>query len=227
MSVKPLFLAMLAVFAFAQNLYETVLLDASQSYRTMRPVIRGRDYAVASMEPLATAAAERILNAGGNTFDAAVAGQPVLGLVAPSSNGIGGDAVLLVYEAASKQIYSINAEGTAPRLATIEWYRKNHNAKLPVDEMLLAGTVPGIPDAWHILLDRWGTMTFEQVLAPAIDLAENGFPVSESFARSVRQSRKLAKFATNVQLYRPDGKAPVAGALWRNPALARTMKRMV
>ncbi|MBK5290626.1 MAG: gamma-glutamyltransferase, partial [Acidobacteriia bacterium] len=224
-------LAMLALsiptLSLAQNLYETVLLDSSASRRTTRPVIRGRHYAVSSMEPLATKAAERILNSGGNAFDAAVGGQAVLGLVAPASNGMGGDAVLLVFDAASKKAVSINAEGAAPKLATIDWYKKNHNGKLPVDETLLAGTVPGVPDAWYILLDRWGTKSFAEVLEPAIELAGNGFPATESFARSVSGSRKLGKFPSSVKLYQPDGKGPVAGALWRNPSLARTMKRMV
>lgn len=179
------------------------------------------------MEPLATKAAERILSSGGNAFDAAVGGQAVLGLVAPASNGMGGDAVLLVFDGASKKAFSINAEGTAPKLASIDWYKKNHDGKLPVSESLLAGTVPGVPDAWYILLDRWGTKSFAEVLAPAIDLAENGFPATESFARSVSSSSKLRRFPSSMKLYQPGGKGPQAGALWRNPSLARTMKRMV
>jgi gamma-glutamyltranspeptidase/glutathione hydrolase len=213
--------------ALAQGLYETVLLESSGSRRTTRPVIRGRHYAVASMEPLATKAAERILNAGGNAFDAAVGGQAVLGLVAPASNGMGGDAVLLVYEGTSKKVHSINAEGTAPKLATIDWYKANHDGKLPVNESLLAGTVPGVPDAWYLMLDGWGTKTFAEVLGPAIELAENGFPAPDSLARSIRETHKLQKSPSSVRLYQREGKGPVAGALWRNPDLARTMKRMV
>ena len=91
----------------------------------MRPVIRGRIHAAASMKPEATPAAERILQAGGNAFDAAVAGQAVLGIVDAASNGVGSDAVILVYDAKAKTVVSINAEGTAPKLATIEWYKKN------------------------------------------------------------------------------------------------------
>src|SRR5712675_2646894 len=90
---------------------------------TMRPVIRGRTQAAASMKPEATRAAERILQAGGNAFDAAVAGQAVLGIVDAASNGVGSDAVILVYDAKAKTVVSINAEGTAPKLATIEWYQ--------------------------------------------------------------------------------------------------------
>src|ERR1017187_8345473 len=79
--------------------------------KTMRPVITGREYAVSSMKPQATAAASRILDAGGNAFDAAVAGQAVLALVDPAMNGYGSDAVLLIYDAKTKKVVSINAEG--------------------------------------------------------------------------------------------------------------------
>src|SRR6478736_2355855 len=79
--------------------------------RTFRPVVRGTQYAVSSMKQEATRAAARILEAGGNAFDAVVAGQAVLALVNPESNGLGADAVILVYDAAEKKVYSINAEG--------------------------------------------------------------------------------------------------------------------
>src|SRR5207247_4815057 len=126
-----------------------------QQTGTMRPVIRGTHAAVSSMKPEATRAAENILRSGGNAFDAAVAGQAVLALVDPAMNGIGSDAELLVYDAKNRQAYSINAEGTAPKLATIEWYNKNNGGKLPQSDGLLSGTVPGAVDAWYILLDRW------------------------------------------------------------------------
>ncbi|MGH9831833.1 MAG: gamma-glutamyltransferase, partial [Blastocatellia bacterium] len=99
--------------------------------RTMRPVIRGRYYAAASMKAEATRAAERILEAGGNAFDAIVAGQAALAVVDAAANGVGSDAVILVYDARAKKVFSINAEGTAPKLATIEWYQKNQGGKLP------------------------------------------------------------------------------------------------
>ena len=90
--------------------------------------------------------------------------------------------MILVYDAKTKTVVSINAEGTAPKLATIEWYQKNLGGKLPQSDTLLSGTVPGVVDAWYTLLDRWGTMTFAQVLQPAIDMAENGFPIGERMA---------------------------------------------
>src|SRR5438445_6408738 len=152
---------------------------------TMRPVIRGRTQASASMKPEATQAAERILQAGGNAFDAAVATQAVLGLVDAASNGVGSDAVILVYDAKAKSVVSINAEGTAPKLATIDWYKKNLDGKLPQSDTLLSGTVPGVVDAWYLLLERWGTMSFAQVLQPAIEIAEGGFPIGERMAGAI------------------------------------------
>ncbi len=201
--------------------------ETNGAARTMRPVVRGRHFAVASMKAEATRAAERILEKGGNAFDAIVAGQAVLGIVDAAMNGVGSDAVLLVYDAKTKKVYSIDAEGTAPRLATIAWYKEHNGGKLPVNDSLLSGTVPGCIDAWYILLDRWGTMSFAQVLAEAIDLAENGFPVGDSFARALATSQKLRKYPTSTKVYLPNNRAPQAGEIFRNPDLARTLRRLV
>src|SRR5438093_7337348 len=203
--------------------------DPSDEVRisTMRPVVRGRTQAAASMKPEATRAAERILQAGGNAFDAVVAGQAVLGLVDSAMNGVGSDAVLLVYDAKSKTVVSINAEGTAPKLATIEWYQKHLGGKLPQSDTLLSGTVPGAVDACYRLLDRCGTMTVAQVLQPAIDMAENGFPIGERMAGNIAGSRKLKKYPTSMKVYFPNGEAPKPGDIFRNPDLARTLRKLV
>ena len=195
--------------------------------KTMRPVVRGQHFAVAAMKAEATRAAERILEKGGNAFDAIVAGQAVLGLVDGAMNGIGAAATLLVYDAKEKKVFSINAEGTAPKLATIEWYKEHNGGKLPVNDSLLSGTVPGCIDAWYILLDRWGTMNFAQVLSEAIDLADNGFPVGDSFARAAATTQKIRKYPTSAKVYLPNGRAPQAGEIFRNPDLARTLRRLV
>src|SRR5439155_23626998 len=99
--------------------------------QTMRPVIRGRVAAVSSMKAEATEAARRILEEGGNAFGAAVGGQAALAVTDFPSNGVGADAVLLVYLASQKKVVSINAELRAPKLATIEWYEKNNGGKIP------------------------------------------------------------------------------------------------
>ncbi len=191
---------------------------------TMRPVIRGTHAAVSSMKPEATRAAENILRSGGNAFDAVVAGQAVLALVDPSMNGIGSDAELLVYDAKTKQAYSINAEGTAPKLATIDWYNKNNGGKLPSSDGLLSGTVPGTVDAWYILLDRWGTMGFDKVLEQAVDMAENGFAIPAGLARSLG-SAKLAKYPTSQKVYQ--SRKYSEGEIFRNPDLARTLRKLI
>jgi gamma-glutamyltranspeptidase/glutathione hydrolase len=195
--------------------------------RTMRPVIRGRYYAAASMKAEATRGAERILEAGGNAFDAIVAGQAALAVVDAAANGVGSDAVILLHDARAKKVFSINAEGTAPKLATIEWYQKNQGGKLPDSDGLLAGTVPGVVDAWCILLDRWGTMSLTQVLKDAIDLAENGFPISNGLARTIERSQKLRKYPSSMKVYYPNGQAPEPGDIFRNTQLARTLKKLV
>jgi gamma-glutamyltranspeptidase/glutathione hydrolase len=193
----------------------------------MRPVIRGRHAAVASMKAEATEAARRILDAGGNAFDAAVGGQAALAVTDFSLNGMGSDAVLLIYNAREKKVYSVNAEPRAPKLATIEWYQKNNGGKIPESDGLLSGGLPGVVDAWYTLLDRWGTMSFEQVLQPAIDLAENGFPLSELGASYIADTNKILKYPTTVKIYLPNGRPPKAGEVLKNPDLARTLNKLV
>ena len=90
-----------------------------------------------------------------------------------------------------------------PQLATIEWYQAHQEGKIPVSDGLLCGTVPGVVDAWYTLLDRWGTMTFAEVLAPAIEMADGGFVLSEKLAASLR-SEKLRKYPTSVATFALD-----------------------
>src|SRR5258708_5845037 len=193
----------------------------------MRPVIRGRQAAVSSMKPQATDAARQILQAGGNAFDAAVAGQAALGVTDFPMNGVGSDAVVLVYNARERKVYSVNAEPRAPKLATIEWYEKNNGGKLPQSDGLLSGGIPGVVDAWYILLDRWGTMSFEQVLQSAIALAGKGFPLSERLAGIIAEEKKIKKYPATAKIYLPNGQAPKAGEIFTNPDLARTLESLV
>jgi len=209
-----------AVNAFAQG-------PEVPSPRTMRPVIRGRQAAVSSMKAEATEVASRILQSGGNAFDAVVGGQAALAVTDFGLNGVGSDAVVLVYDAREKKVFSINAEPRAPKLATIEWYEKNNDSKIPNSDGLLSGGIPGVVDAWYILLDRWGTMSFEQVLQPAIDLAENGFPLSEGRARMIASAEKILKYSSTTKIYKPNGEAPKAGEIFKNPDLAATLEKMV
>jgi gamma-glutamyltranspeptidase/glutathione hydrolase len=217
-------MALFAAVAFAQTTRPDPGAGIDRPGQTMKTLARGADFAVASIMPQASLTEERVLRAGGNAFDAVVAGQAVLGVVQPASNGIGSDAVLLVYDARARRVFSINAEGTAPKLATIDWYKNHQGGRLPVNDSLLAGTVPGVVDAWYILLSRWGTKTFAELLAPAIELAERGIPVS----KGAMGSRELLKYPTSSSVYgAPDGKAWRDGQLWKNPDLGRTFRRLV
>ena len=194
--------------------------------QTMKQIVRGTNYGVSSMHQLASMAADRILQRGGNAFDAIVAGQAALGVVEPGANGLGGDAQILVYDAKSGKVWSLNAEGTAPKLATIEWYRQNQGGKIPANDTLLSGTVPGMVDAWYTLLSRWGTRSFEEVLAPAIELAQNGFPTQGRLMREIQLPLVMAN-PELAKLYAPGGRVLKEGEIFKNPNLARTMQRLV
>jgi gamma-glutamyltranspeptidase/glutathione hydrolase len=197
-----------------------------RSRRTIKPLVMGKQFAVSSMEPGATMAAQRILQSGGNAFDAIVGGQAVLGLVAPAANGVGSDAVLLVYDAKQKKVWSINAEGTAPKLATIEYFQRHHDGKLVIDDGLLPGTIPGAIDAWYILLSRWGTKSLEEVLQPALEIAEGGMALTAGQAAQLN-TKGLAKYASSRKVYLPNGKPWQEGDTFKNPDLARTFRRLI
>ena len=201
--------------------------DDAAASATMRPVIRGRQAAITSMKPEATEAARRILQAGGNAFDAVVAGQAALAVTDFQLNGVGSDAVILLYDAKAKRVVSINAEPRAPKLATIEWYQKNNGGKLPSSDGLLSGGIPGVVDAWYLLLDNWGTMSFAQVLEPAIRLAEEGFPLSEKLARGIATTKKIRQYPSTMRVYMPTAQAPKPGDIFKNTDLAATLKKLV
>jgi gamma-glutamyltranspeptidase/glutathione hydrolase len=222
-------LGSLSVFGQGRQLYERVVVPeagSGGSGRTMKPLVTGSRYAISSEMPLATLAAQRILESGGNAFDAIVGGQAVLGLVQPAANGLGSDAQLLVYDAKEKKAWSINAEGTAPQQATIEWFLANSGGKIPVDEGLLPATVPGAVDAWYILLSKWGTKSLADVLAPAVELAEHGFVLTPGQARGFN-SRRLAEYPTTARVYRANGKPWRGGDIFKNPELTRTFRRLI
>jgi len=121
MAIVLLSLVCVTGFAVAQRHRDTADPGETPRFKTMRPVIRGSRFAVSSRTPEASLVAERILRAGGNAFDAAVAGQAALGVTDPASNGAGSDNFVLVYDTNTRRVYSINGGGPAPKLATIEW----------------------------------------------------------------------------------------------------------
>ncbi len=198
------------------------------SARTSRPVIRGAHYAISTRKPQATQAGERVLLAGGNAFDAAVAAFAVLAVTDPAMTGIGGDAFALIYSADENRVWSINGGGSAPALGTIDWFREHAGGEIPVNDGLLAASLPGVLDVCYQMLDRWGTMSFAQLLAPAIELADGGFPISEYLADFLEFSApKLRKYPTSAALYFAGSRSFEAGDVLRNPGLAKTLRKIV
>src|SRR4051812_6241382 len=146
--------------------------------RGTRSAVLARHGAIATSQPLASAAGLRVLQQGGNAFDAAVTAAAVLAVVEPTMNGIGGDLFALVYDARSKGVPARNAGGRAPQRAPPEDFHRRGLDAIPYRGELSV-TVPGVVDGWSELLARYGTITLAQALAPAVAYARDGYAVSE------------------------------------------------
>lgn len=192
-----------------------------------RPMVMGTRGVVASAHYLATAAGFRIMEQGGNAIDAAAAMSFCLNLVEPHQNGLGGEAPTLIYSAKDRRVYAICGMGWSPKSFTIDWCRQNGVDLIPGDGYLPA-CVPAMVDTWAVALMRFGTMSFSQVLAPAIELAENGFPMYDQLHDVIREKQKLFSdaYRSSGEVYLPDGRVPEIGEIFRNPDFANTLKLM-
>jgi gamma-glutamyltranspeptidase/glutathione hydrolase len=219
--------AIMAVFyedntADADRLPNTRLTPAP--YRSGRSVVMAPHGMVATSQPLAVQAGLDILRKGGNAVDAAIAANAVIGLVEPMSCGIGGDLYALVWSAKTGELYGLNASGRSPYRTSRELFAKKKLKEIPVDGPL-SWSVPGCVDGWAELHKRFGSMPLADLLAPGIAYAENGFPVSETIARSWKAAEvRLKKFKDSVRTYLPGKKAPRAGEVFKNPNLARSYR---
>ena len=181
---------------------------------------------VASSQPLATLAGVKILMNGGNAIDAAVATAAVLGVVEPSSLGIGGDAFALLYSAKDKAIKALDASGRSPYGASLEFCRKNGFQEMP-QRGIHSVTVPGGVHGWSALLDAYGTMKLREVLQSAIQYSEEGFPVAELAAESWHESENRLKTDEGAAVnYLVNGRAPKAGEIFKNPRMGKTLRRI-
>ncbi len=181
--------------------------------------------AVATSQPLAAQSGLQILRAGGNAIDAAVATAAVLNVVEPMSTGIGGDAFMLFYQPKEGRIRGLNASGRAPYAAEREFFVKQGLTSIPSVGSLYPVTVPGTVDGWATLLDAAGTMSLAEVLQPAVEYAENGFPVSPQIAMAWQASAgMLAQHPDSERTYLNNGNAPAPGEIFRQPNLARTFR---
>ncbi|HEY3082094.1 MAG TPA: gamma-glutamyltransferase, partial [Chloroflexota bacterium] len=197
-----------------------------ERFPSRRSVVHGRRGAVATSQPLAAMAGLRMLMAGGNAFDAAVATAAALNVVEPMSTGIGGDAFALCCAADDPKVYALNASGRAPLAVRLDDYRSRFGGRMP-QQGIHSVTVPGTVDGWTTLLARFGTMTLRQVLEPAIEYAQDGFPVSEVIARAWQTSvERLSRHPDAARTFLVAGRSPRAGELFRQPNLARTLRRL-
>jgi gamma-glutamyltranspeptidase/glutathione hydrolase len=194
--------------------------------RGTRSVVMARNGAIATSQPLATAAGLRVLQTGGNAIDAAVTAAAVLSVVEPTMNGAGGDLFAIVYDAKTRKVHGLNASGRAPAAATIDEFARRGLQRIPLRGELSV-SVPGVVDGWSELLAKHGTRTLAQALEPAINYARDGYAVSEIIAGQWKEVETvLSRDAKTSAVYLPGGKAPSAGDVFRNPALAASLEQI-
>jgi len=193
----------------------------------LRPPVIGRNAGISAGHPLTTAAAVEILQDGGNAFDAGVAALLVGGVVEQDLYGIGGEALILVYPVAEGEVTSVTGQGWAPAAARIDDYLRD--GRDLQGQGLDPSVVPGALHGALTVLERWGTMTFEQVAKRAIEYAEQGFALRPRTADAIRRDIDfINQWPFNrVMWLKPDGSFYEAGDTIRFPDMARTFRRMV
>jgi gamma-glutamyltranspeptidase/glutathione hydrolase len=192
-----------------------------------RSSVYGKGGMVASSQPLATAAGLEILAKGGNAADAAVATAAVLNVTEPTSTGLGGDMFALFYDASTGKVSALNGSGRAPAALTLERVQKDGlGAGLPPYHPYTV-TVPGACAGWCDLNEKHGMLPMSEILAPAIRLAEDGFPVAPltSHFWRVGANRQLKTALNGVEMT-IDGRGPNPGEIFHNLGLARTFKKI-
>ncbi|KAL2441538.1 Glutathione hydrolase-like YwrD proenzyme [Exophiala dermatitidis] len=210
-------------------------------FPSRRSVVHSTKGMVACTQPLAAEAGQRILKMGGNAADAAVAVAAALNMTEPSSTGIGGDMFCLYFDAKTKKVHALNGSGRSPKNTTVEQIRGelglsgSARGKIPTHSAL-AVTVPGAAAGWVDTVEKFGSgkLSLEQILTPAIELGEEGFPVSELSAKFWQSGEEdLKRASPNFrEMLKRDPKAsqfvraPRAGEILRNPSLAKTFRTL-
>lgn len=194
-------------------------------FNSRRSPIYARGGIVAASQPLAVAAGLLALQAGGTAADAAIATAAALNVTEPTSTGLGGDAFALYYEAKTGRVSALNGSGRSPRALSLERLQREGLGQALPPYHAYAVTVPGAAAAWCDLTARFGRLDLAMTLAPAIRLAEAGFPVAPltAYHWQLAAQRQL-KEAVNGQELTLGGRGPQAGEFFRNPGLARTLR---
>jgi len=176
----------------------------------------------ATSMPAATLTALDVLRAGGNALDAAVAAVAVLCVIEPQSTGIGGDCFCLYAPAGSGEVIALNGSGRAPAAATLDYFESRGITALEPTSAHTV-TIPGAVAAWEKLLGAYGTKGLDELLRPAIGFAEEGWPVHPRVASDWREKMEKLR-ATGASAFLPGGTAPATGDIFRQPALAETLR---
>ena len=193
--------------------------------KSHRPSIRGKHYVVSSLHYLATMAGVRILESGGNAADAGVATGICINVLQPGPACFGGVAPIIYCPGSGGPVATISGLGRWPKAASIDYFNVHHGGVLPAG--ILRTVTPAAPDAWLTALARFGTMTFEQVIQPALDLAENGRPVDAQFHNDVVSREVIKTWSSTAAVYNPGGHVPQIGEIFLQKDLANTFKRMI
>ena len=232
---------MAAIAAWAWAAQADPLKDQGDRYSgaalASRSAVIATNGMAATSQPLATQVALDILKRGGSAVDAAIAANATLGLMEPTGSGIGGDLFAIVWSPTTRMLYGLNASGRAPRGQTLKQLRAANGGAIALPPHgWLPVTIPGATDGWFALHAKFGKLPMSDILAPAISYADGGFPLSEYIAG--QWGKGLAgwerSFATGGlqeienarSVYRPNGKAPAEGAIFRNPDLAATYRAL-
>ncbi len=198
---------------------------------TYRPPIMGVTHMVSAGHYLAAAAGYRILEQGGNAVDAGVASGIAINVTMPENTNFGGVAPIIIYNAEADEVVTISGLGRWPKAASIDYFMQHHEGQIPYG--IARSVVPSAPDAWMTALERYGTMTFEQVVTPALELAEHGHPLSEPVQQGIAAQASPAeggppfRFPSTRALFMPHGRVLEVGERFVQSDLARTFKRLI
>ncbi len=205
-------------------------LAPAQAQRTERPQLHGKHWVAVTGKPLAATAGAMIFQQGGNAVDASVA-MLAAACTMWDTLGCGGETQALIYHPGLKKVIGINALGVAPTGATAEFFR-SRGMRFPPEYGPLAAVTPGTPGGMMVMLAEYGTMSLAQVLAPAIQMAEEGYPIEAQLANAVEsQKARIKGWRYSASVFLPHlgeaREAPVAGEIFRQPDLAATFKKLV
>ena len=191
-----------------------------------RSVVLAQHGMVATSQPLAAQVGLEILKNGGNAADAAIATNAMMGLVEPMSNGIGGDIFVIYWDNKTKKLYGLNGSGRSPYALNREVFQKKNLPYIPIRGPL-AWSVPGCVDGWETLQKRFGSKSLKELLAPTIQYAEEGFPVTQIIAGYWRGAeRTMRDLPDSRKTFLPGGKSPREGEIFKNPYLANSLREI-